>query len=243
VLSVLETERNPDLSEHFLDLAHEAVELWAAPERTGGLRERLATVAVAMADDPACRRAALRTLAGCATSAEHFAMLEDPAVDDPDLAWRVLARRAELGEYDDAHVVALEARDPDPEGWVYALAVRTAREDLAAKEAAWQALMVERRVPRTPGRDLLVHSFWLPRQAELLRPFAQRYLAAVRAMEGGLLATMSLAFTMYPWSVADEDFLVEAERVAQDPAVPPLARQTLVRGNDILARQLRSRRT
>ncbi|HEY6932470.1 MAG TPA: aminopeptidase N [Marmoricola sp.] len=242
VLSVLETERNPDLSEHFLDLAREAVELWAAPEAAGELRERLATVAVAMAEDPACRRAALRTLAGCASGAEHFAVLEAHADDDPDLAWRVLTRKAELGEYDDAHLVALDARDPDPESWIYALAVRTAREDLAAKEAAWQALMVERRVPRTPGRELLVHSFWLPSQAELLRPFAQRYLAAVRAMEGGLLATMSLAFTMYPWAVADEDFLAQAERVAQDPAVPPLAQQTLVRGNDLLARQLRSRR-
>jgi aminopeptidase N len=158
-----------------------------------------------------------------------------------ELRWRVLARRAELGEYDADEVAAARAEDPDPDARVWALAVRAALPDAAAKEDAWQPLMVERRIARTSARKLVTRMFWRPGQEQVLRPFADRYLAAMRDLDRGMLTMMSLVPEMYPAVVGDQGFLEQSRAVAEDPSVTPLIRQRLVFGNDLLARQLRSR--
>jgi aminopeptidase N len=239
VLAALRSERSEVLAELFLLRAVDAAELWTAPEQVAGQLELVADAALALADEMPLP--ALRALSSCASTKAHFERLAGPAEHDPELRWRMLARRAELGEYDAAAVAAALEQDPDPDARVWALAVRTARPDAAAKEEAWQPLMVDLRIARTKARKLLTRMFWRPGQRELLQPFTGRYLETMRDLDRGMLTMMSLVPEMYPTAVADEAFLTEATAVADDPAVTPLIRHELTFANDALARQLRSR--
>ncbi|HET8559583.1 MAG TPA: aminopeptidase N [Marmoricola sp.] len=239
VLATLRSERSETLVELFLQRAVEAAELWTAPGDVAGELARVADAALALADDVPLP--ALRALAVCGTSRQHFDRLAGPAAADMELCWRVLARRAELGQYDADAVAAARDRDPDPDREVWALAVRAALPEAAAKEEAWHPLMVERTIARTKARRLLVRMFWRPAQADVLRPFAGRYLSVMRGFAGGMLGGMSLVSDMFPAAVGDAEFLAASVAVAEDDAVPPVIRQGLVHGNDALARQLRSR--
>ena len=128
VLGVLGTERSPGVVEPFLALALRAAELWTRPGAVPDRLERVAPPGRASwptCPSTGCRRCARwpprrprRSTARCWTR---------PPTDDIDLAWRVLARRAALGEYDADAVAALLERDPDPDAAVRAVAVRAAR--------------------------------------------------------------------------------------------------------------------
>ena len=116
VLGVLGTERSPGVVEPFLALALRAAELWTRP---GAVPDRLERVARA---GRRAGRGARAPGAGAAHAGRGVrpprstsTLLEQAAADDVDLAWRVLVRRAALGEYDADAVAALLERDPDPD--------------------------------------------------------------------------------------------------------------------------------
>ncbi|MEP9383664.1 aminopeptidase N [Nocardioides sp. KR10-350] len=241
VCAVLQTERNPYVVGPFLDLASIAAERWTAPAAVEAQRARVAETALGLADDPALRLPALQTLARHAGCDDQFDVVEAAAADDVDLAWRLMARRAELGEYDGDAAEALLARDPDPDAWVSALVARAAAPDPEAKEAVWQAVMVEDRVPRTEALYALGTLFWRPGQRDLLRPYAGRYLAALPELRGSLLSMGVQLTRMYPAAVADEAFLAEARRLEADPSLPDFVRKGLRELDDVLARQLAAR--
>ena len=240
VLAALESERSATLAELFLERAVDAAELWTAPADIVGQVRRIADATMSLADRLGLP--ALRALALCATTREHFERLAGPATGDLELRWRVLARRAELGEYDADGVAAALADDPDPDAKVWALAVRAAMPDASAKDEVFRPLMVERSIARTKARKLVSLMFWRPGQEDVLRPFADRYLSVMRDLDRGMLTLMALVPEMYPAAVGDEKFLQESATMADDITLPPLVRQRLVHGNDLLARQLRSRR-
>jgi aminopeptidase N len=170
-------------------------------------------------------------------------MLRRPAEKDSDLAWRVLARRAELGDYDEVAARALQEADPDPEAWVRALGVRAARPDLTSKEEAWQALMVDRIVPMGSPVAQVAGHLWRPTQADLLRPFLQRYLDVLPELtSGGLLMAGSLIRAVFPLAVADQEFLQRALDIASAPGAHPAVRQNLLTGVDTVQRIMAARR-
>jgi len=242
VTGVLAGERAPAVVEPFLAIALDVAELWAPQDQVPELLAKVADRAAALADVPEQRQAALRTLAASATSEEHFALLDGPAGDDLDLAWRVAARRAELGEYDEAAIKLLLDADPDPDASVRALAVRASQPDADAKEAVWEAVFVDRSVPVGIMLQNLGRRFWRPTQAELLRPFTNRYLEQVtRLSDGGMLALGSIMKTMFPTAVGDETFLEKARELAADPDIHPAVRSTLLVGTDTISRILRAR--
>jgi len=242
VTGVLAGERAPAVVEPFLAIALDVAELWAPQDQVPELLAKVADRAAALADVPEQRQAALRTLAASATSEEHFALLDGPAGDDLDLAWRVAARRAELGEYDEAAIKLLLDADPDPDASVRALAVRASQPDADAKEAVWEAVFVDRSVPVGIMLQNLGRRFWRPTQVELLRPFTNRYLEQVtRLSDGGMLALGSIMKTMFPTAVGDETFLEKARELAADPDIHPAVRSTLLVGTDTISRILRAR--
>jgi aminopeptidase N len=238
----LATETSPIVVESFLGLATRAAEQWAPTDRIPGLLADVAATAVGLTDHDEFRQPALRALAASATSADHFDLLRDPAEEDRDLGWRVLARRAELGDYDEAAVTALQDADPDPEAWVRALGVSAARPDERAKEDAWQAMMVDRRVPAGAPLIQLAGLFWRPTQADLLEPFTERYLDALPGLtSGGLLMAGSLIRALFPLAVADQEFLNRALKMANAPRTHPAVRQNLLVGADTVRRMLLTR--
>ena len=241
VLGVLGTERSPGVVEPFLSLALRAAELWTRPGAIPDRLERVAQRAAELADVPEHRVPGLRTLAAAATSAEHRALLERAAADDTDLAWRVQARRAALGEYDADAVAALLERDPDPDAAVRAVAVRAARPEESAKAEAWTELFERRSVPAGSPTYAVASAFWRPAQHELLVPWAHRFLDEVeRLPAGGMLAVMSLLRGMTP-VVGDQAYLQRARELAERPDQVPFARTTLLNGVDSLTRMLRAR--
>jgi len=241
-LSVLRTERAPAVVESVLSRATSVAERWTATSLVADQRAALAAVALELADDPANELAALRVLAANALAEEHWTRLEEPAAASTDLSWRILIRKAELGEYDEAVTAALAARDPDPDAWANALAVKAAVADATAKEEVWQAVMVDNKVPLTDGFWLLTNAFWRPGQESLLRPYAERYLEAVAPLTGSMLAAGPRIGRMYPDLVGDDDFLAAAQAVASDQSVAAMVRQLLTQANDTLRRELTARR-
>jgi aminopeptidase N len=241
VLDVLAVERSAGVVEPFLALALRAAEQWSDPAAVPQRLARLAEVASGLADVPEHRTPALRTLAAAATSAEHFALLDRAAADDTDLAWRVLTRRAALGDVDEAAVEALLARDPDPDAAVRALGVTAARPDDAAKQEAWTAAFVDRTVPASITLLQFAACFWRPVQGELMVRWAHRYLDEIESLgSGGMLALGGLVRNMFP-TTGDQAFVDRARAIAEAEGTEPLIRTTLLSGADTIARMLRAR--
>ena len=242
VTGALVTERSASVVEPFLGISLRAAEQWAPLNEVPQLLEQVAASAIALADVPEHRQAALRTLAASASSDEHFTLLDAAAADDRDLAWRVLARRAELGHYDATAVKALQDGDPDPDAAVRALGVRGARPDADAKEEVWQAVLVDRNVPVGLQLSSVAGLFWRPTQAALLKPFTDRYLDQVTGLTGGgMLSLGSIMRSMFPTAVADQEFLDRAHQIAARTDIHPAVRSTLLTGADTVTRILAAR--
>jgi aminopeptidase N len=241
VLEVLARENSPAVIEPFLNVALEIAQRWVPGHRISASLDRLAHVAARIADDPDHSTPALRILAASASTTDHLARLDEAALADVDLAWRVAIRRAALGQYDEEAVESLLARDPDPDAGVRALAVRTARPEREAKDEAWAELFEKRNIPSGAMLGAMIRAFWQPQQEEVLLPFADRFLDAIPGLAGGgMLAVFGLMFGMFP-QVADDAFVERAQDMAGDPTCDPTVRAALLIGTDTLARMERSR--
>jgi aminopeptidase N len=241
ILGLVAVEPSPAVVEALLERALQAVELWTPLAAIPALAERLADGAAALAASPEHRTPALRTLAATASRPEHFAAL-DVVDDDVDLAWRALARRAELGEDTDAGVAALLARDPDPEARFSALAVLASRDDADAKAGVWKTLMIDRRVPAGTARRTIIGRFWRPLQTDVLAAYPDHYLEVLDGFgSAGMLGQLGLVRGMFPYAVLDEAFLARATAAGSASAVSPTVRTALLLGTDVGARMLRAR--
>ncbi|HEY8320085.1 MAG TPA: aminopeptidase N [Amnibacterium sp.] len=242
VAEVLRVETSPAVVEGLLALGLAAAEQWSPLERIPALMARLAEVSEALLANPEHQQPAARTLAATATEDRQLDLLRGPAEQDIDLAWRVLARRAELGQYDPAAVAELEQRDPDPDAFAAALAVRGSQADPAAKQELWQAMMIDRRIPAGPPRGTAARRFWRPLQADLLHDYANQYLDVLDSFaDAGMLGQLGIIRGMFPFAVVEDAFLDRAEQAATAAGVNPTVRTTLLDGVDTGRRMLRAR--
>lgn len=241
LLGVLATERAPGLVEPFFSLALQAAERWSPVALVPRRLARVADVAARRAAETDHRAAALNALARSAAAPAHFALLDQEAAGNHDLAWRTLIRRASLGAYDEAAVDALLERDPDPDAAVRSYAVRAARPSAEAKAEAWSRVFDERAVPPGPPLQELAAAFWRPVQHHLLLPWADRYLEVVTSLRGeGMLTTLSLVRSMVPVT-ADDGWPQRARSAAGVEGVDPLVRNVLLTAADTLTRMVRAR--
>ena len=173
-------------------------------------------------------------------SLDDLATMDAAALADVDLAWRVLARRAELGDtVGDDEVAALEARDPDPDSWVRALTVRTSAPTAEAKATAWTALVDDRSVP-IGSVGAVARALWRPGHDDLLAPYADRFLDALpRLHHGGMIPAMVYAGALFPVFGIDAAFLDRAEATSQ--AVAPVVHGRMVERADEIRRMLVTR--
>ncbi|MEO5665668.1 MAG: aminopeptidase N [Nocardioides sp.] len=234
----LRSESNPALVEPFLSVGHHVADRWARPADSPDLRSAMADAASVLAADPVNRQPALRTLAANATTEEHWAVLDEAsaAAADSDLAWRMLIRRAELGQRDDDAVDRLLERDADPDAGIKRLKVLAASPDGEAKEAVWRAFFVDYTVPASRDTLELGGIFWRPGQAELLAPYTHRYLEELPHLKGGMLNQGVVIRAMYPHAVGDASFLAAALAAAEDEAISQYARNQLRAQSFVLGR-------
>jgi aminopeptidase N len=243
LVSVLARETSDTVVEPYVSLAAECVELWAPDDDRPTLRARLTTACRSLAGDADRRRVALRGAVRAAPDLDALDDVEDLAAhadgDDVDLRWRILERRAELGALDAGALEDLEARDPDPDAWVRALAVRVAAPSAEAKAEFWRRVAEERAVP-VASVGQVAAAFWRPGQDALLRPYAAAYLDAIpRLEEGGMIPAMVYTRRLFPLFGVDGDFPERAVEAAAGTA--PVVRARLTERADLVARMLRSR--
>jgi aminopeptidase N len=173
---------------------------------------------------------------------EQLARVRTAIGEDVDLTWRSLVRRAAFGEAPEEEIEQLLARDPNPEAWVRAAAVRAARPDAEVKDRVWRTVLEAESVSSFAAA--VGEAFWQPGQEDLLRPFAERYLELLPRLGGrGLVVQITVPNWFFPVFGVDEEFrrgLVDAAR--RDGVSPPVRRTVLERA-DVLERMLRARAT
>jgi aminopeptidase N len=235
---VLRAESSDAVVEPHLTRACDAAELWSPAEDRPALLAQVAATCRELVEIGPRRQVALRGLARTAGDVDELARLEGAAGDDADLRWRVLVRRAELGSVPPAEVEALTDRDPDPDSWVRALAVRAATPDAAVKEEVWRTLL-GRTVP-VGSVGQVATAFWRPGQGEVLRPFVERYVEALpRLHEGGMIPAMVYSVRLFPMVGIEAADVDRIERASHDAA--PVVRKEVVERADLVRRMLRAR--
>jgi aminopeptidase N len=237
--AVLAVETSDSVIEPYLALAATVAEQWSPEAERATLTAAVAATARALARDTSRRQVALRTFARTAGSLEDLAWLRAEAGDDVDLRWRALIRAAYLGADTAAEAAELRERDPDPDAWTRALAVRAATNDAGELAAVWQQLVVDRAVPLGSAREVAT-AFWRPGRDDLLAPYAGRYLDMLPELHrGGMVPAMAYTTGLFPLFGVDAAFLDRAEAAAED--VAPVVRMKIREKAAVVRRMLRAR--
>jgi aminopeptidase N len=239
VTTVLADEPADSLVEHYLALAVEAADMWSPDPLRDGLLAQVADVCLRLSADPARRQVALRALAQTAVTEEQVAALRRLAGDDVDLRWRTLTRLAEIDSVDPAEVERLVHDDPDPDAWVRALAVDSARPDPEKKQATWKAIVEDHTVPMGSLAQI-GRAFWRRSQGEILAPYADRYLQALPSFVG-MIPALGLSNALYPKAGVGAAFAEKAVAAAKAEGVSPGVARTVIEVTDRLNRMLKTR--
>ncbi len=253
VISGIPGESEISVVQNVLRQALTAIDAYSAPQHRELYRERLADATRNWIDeaDPGSDRqlALLRAHASVATRPAHLDFLAgllsgevevtDLAVDT-DLRWTVLARLAATGRADAAGIEAELQRDRTAAGnrqHAFAMAARPRAE---AKEAAWEACVERDELPNAM-LEATMAGLVQPEQAELLRPYRDRYFAALpRLWEQRTYDTASsLTLMLFPYHLVETGTLEAADAFLATEQHPGAAR-LVAEGRDTVARSLRA---
>jgi aminopeptidase N len=192
-----------------------------------------------------------RTFAGVAGRSDELALLSRlldgtdsvPGLAvDTDLRWAFLRRLVSTGTVGDAAIDAELARDNTASGQRHAATVRAARPTAEAKALAWAETVESDELPNAL-LTATIAGFQDADHAELLRPYVERYFAAVGPVWDQRTSEMAshIVVGLYP-ALLVEPAVVERTDAYLDQAkpVPPLAR-LLTEGRDGVQRALRCR--
>ena len=240
-VGVLTRETADSVIEPLLGRLVDAADHWSPTAVRDHLQSRVSDLCISLADAPGRRLAALRGLAESATTPAQLEFLATHATE-PDLRWRRLIRLAELDQLDESDVESLLDDDPDPDAWVNALRARTARPSAEAKESAWQAVMIDRKVPQDV-LFLVGRSFWRPGQDDLVTPYAERFVQALPELgNAGMLWALCMSRGFYPAVGGEDDFRDRLGSAAGQDGVSPVVRHNVRELNDRRRRREAARR-
>ncbi len=193
----------------------------------------------------------VRTLAAVATTEDQRAFLRDllsgaaevPGLAiDTDLRWALLARLVVVGDVGEAEIAAEEKRDPTAAGARQAAAARAARPTEQAKKQAWADVVLGDQLPNAL-RSAVIGGFVQSDQAVLLRPYVERYFAAISEVWRTRTAesAQSIVIGLYPALQVSQEVLDRTDAFLSDDAVPASLRRLLSEGRDGVARAMRAR--
>jgi aminopeptidase N len=241
VTELLPNEPVDGLVEPYLMLALDAADAWSPDSRRDELLGRVADVCIGLAANPVHRLVAVRALAQTAVTDDHVAALREFAGDDVDLRWRMLIRLAEIASVDPGDVQRLRDEDPDPDSWVRALAVDSARPDPATKDVTWRAIVDEHRVPMG-SLGQIRKAFWCRSQDHVLAPYAERFLQVLPTLHlGGMIPALSVTSALYPRAGVGTEFAERAVAAARAEGVSAVVKKIVIESTDRLNRILRAR--
>ena len=241
VVRALRTEDDALVRDQLLATAEEGIGGWVHPDAAHALGGQLTEVCLERAADVdgEARTGYLRAAADHALP-EQFDRVRAAAGDDVDLGWRALLRQSVFGGAPDGEIEALLARDPNPEAWLRAAAVRAARPDAASKDRVWTTVLDAEAIPSAAGA--VGRALWQPGQDELLASFAERFLQMLPGLgERNSLAQGAIPVWFFPMWGIDETWRRRLLDVAGGDDVSPAVSRTVLERADLLERMLRAR--
>ena len=202
----------------------------------------------------------VNALCSSALSTRHVVVLADLLDHDPadlglaglsidtDLRWRIVTALAAAGDIDadgpeTPFIDAEVQRDPTAAGKRHGAQASTARPQLAVKEQAWRQVIEDDTLANIIARSI-IGGFFEPVEAELLKPFTERYFAAIPGVwqRRSSEVAQTVVIGLYPsWDISD-DGIAAADRFLADPELPPALRRLVLEGRAGIERSLRARR-
>ena len=192
----------------------------------------------------------VRTLAAAARSPEHIAVLRGlldgtgavPGLTvDTDLRWTLLSSLGAVGAADLPEIEAELERDPTAAGQRRAATARALRPTAEAKAEAWRLATEDDDLPNAVN-EAIIAGFHHPAQAELTRPYQERYFVVIRDVWERRTSEIAQNVVNGLFPDAIEASVVEAaEAFLADPGVPPALARLVAEGRDDTVRSLTGR--
>jgi aminopeptidase N len=156
---------------------------------------------------------------------------------DTELRWHVVRRLAALGALTEADLDAELARDNTAAGERHVLHARAARPEQAAKERAWAAVTTDGSLSNHQT-SALAEGFWQYDQAELCRPWAERYFTGIRGVWDSRSpeVAVGIARALYPAALVEQGVLDRTDAFLADDTLPPGLRRVVLERQDDLRR-------
>ncbi|MFE1099942.1 aminopeptidase N [Nocardiopsis alba] len=171
------------------------------------------------------------------------AITVDGLTVDTDLRWTLLRRLVSTGEAGEAEIDAELKADPTAAGQRNAAGARAAIPTSEAKEAAWERI-VGGDLANAEFRSVLV-GFTEPLQADLYRPFLDRYFARLAPAWENWTGEFAQSFAeiAYPSHLVEEATLERTDAYIAENSPAPALRRLLIEGRAGVERALRARAT
>ena len=228
--------------------------LYVAPERRDEVRaqvaDRLFTMLRSAPPGSDLQLQLVTSFAGVVRDPEHLAwvraILDGTSVlpglaVDADMRWALLTGLVAAGAATEQDIEREQDRDDTSSGRCSAALARAARPTAEAKEEAW-ASVVDRVDQPNAMQDAMIQGFAKVHDIELLRPYVDRYFAAIEtAWQTRTNETaQQIAIGLYPTLLADADLLARTDAwLAERPEAPAALRRLVVENRDAVARALR----
>jgi len=233
---------------------------WARSEGWPAFADRLLELARSAPAGSDHQLAFVNALCSSVLSTPHVVVLADLLDHDPadlglaglsidtDLRWRIVTALAAAGDIDadgpeTPFIDAEVQRDPTAAGKRHGAQASAARPQLAVKEKAWNQVVEDDTLPNITARSI-IGGFVEPGQAELLKPFTERYFAAIRGVwqRRSSEVAQTVVIGLYPSLDISDDGIAAADRFLADPELPPALRRLVLEGRAGVERSLRARR-
>lgn len=189
-------------------------------------------------------------LAATAVSDAHLSLLRglldgaitvDGLTVDTDLRWTLLRRLVAAGAAGEAEIAAELEADPTAAGQRHAAGARAAVPTAAAKAAAWERIVGEE-LANAEFRAVLL-GFVEPGQAELYRPYMEKYFAQLAPAWDKWTGEFAQTFAevVYPGGLVEEATLARTDAYIAEADPAPALRRLLIEGRAGVERALRAR--
>ncbi|WP_150244792.1 aminopeptidase N [Nocardiopsis quinghaiensis] len=216
------------------------------------LSERLRELLTAAEPGGDLQLAYANALAATAVTDAHLSLLRglldgaitvDGLTVDTELRWTLLRRLVAAGKAGEAEITAELERDPTAAGHRHAAGARAAIPTAEAKAAAWERIVGEE-LANAEFRAVLL-GFTEPGQAELYRPYREKYFAQLTPAWEKWTGEFAQTFAevVYPSNLVEEATLERTDAYIAEAAPPPALRRLLIEGRAGVERALRARAT
>ena len=253
VLRHLPSVTDPSVQQTLLNQLAATLTMYLAPEHAVATREdaahRLLTLLRQAEPGGDTQLLLIRSFAALARREDHLQVIAGllsgaqtlPGLDvDTDLRWTLLTSLVVGGRAGGPQIDAELKRDDTAAGRVRAAGTRAAIPTAAAKQAAWNSVVVDGDLPNAINQAV-VRGFTRVHDTTLLEPFVEPYFAALHRIwteRTNELATQ-VAEGLFPAMLVRQDVLERAEDWLKGSDREPALARLVAEGRDGLARALR----